>query len=375
MPRPLDSEKVDALLARTQREIDEGLLPSCQVAVARDGEVLVDETFGAAAPGSRYCLFSATKPLVAAAVWLLLDDGALRLDQRVAEVVPEFATNGKDVVTLEQVMLHTSGFPSAPLGPGQWETREGRLAAFSRWRLNWEPGTRFEYHPTSAHWVLAELITRVTGADHREFVRDRVLAPLGLTRLQLGVPVSEQGDINELCSVGEAPSPDELEATIGVRELPVTEVTEEALLLFNRPEVRALGVPGAGAVSTAADLARFYQALLAGGHGLWSPGALRAFTAEVRNRLPDPFGVPANRALGMVVAGDDEHRGMRGMGRTVSPRAFGHDGAGGQIAFADPETGISFVYLTNGLDQHVLREWRRTAGIANRAGALAGRAA
>jgi CubicO group peptidase (beta-lactamase class C family) len=55
------------------------------------------------------------------------------------------------------------------------------------------------------------------------------------------------------------------------------------------------------------------------------------------------------------------------MGKTVSPRAFGHNGAGGQIAWADPETGLSFCYLTNGLDQHELRQWRRTTGIASRA--------
>jgi CubicO group peptidase (beta-lactamase class C family) len=370
--RPLDNGKVDALLERAQRDIDDGVLPSCQLAIARDGEVLVDETFGKASPDSRYVIFSATKPTVAAAVWQLLDAGELRLDQRVAEVLPEFATNGKDVITLEQVMLHTSGFPMAPLGPGQWETREGRLEAFAKWRLNWEPGTRFEYHPTSAHWVLAELIARVTGVDHREFVRDRVLTPLGLTRLRVGVPEDQQRDINELVSVGAPPTPDELVAAIGVRELPLSEVTEAALLQFNRPDVRAIGVPGGGAVSTAADLARFYQALLAGGHGLWSADALRMFTADVRNTFPDLYGVPANRALGMVVAGDDGLSNRRGMGSTVSPRTFGHNGAGGQIAWADPETGVSFVYLTNGLDQHVLREWRRTAGIASRAGVVAG---
>src|SRR4051794_15605900 len=132
--RTLDSSHVDALRSRVQREIDAGLLPSCQIAVARGGEVLVDETFGDAAPGSRYVIFSATKPVVASAVWQLLDEGALRLEQRVAEVIPEFGTNGKDVITIEQVMLHTSGFPHAPLGPGKWETPESRVAAFAKWR-------------------------------------------------------------------------------------------------------------------------------------------------------------------------------------------------------------------------------------------------
>ena len=75
-------------------------------------------------------------------------------------------------------------------------------------------------------------------------------------------------------------------------------------------------------------------------------------------------------------AGDDGRAAFRGFGHTTSPRAFGHGGAGGQIAWADPSTGISFAWLTDGLDAHLLRQWRRTAGIASRAGrvglALAG---
>ena len=66
---PLDAAKVDALLARARREIDDGLLPSCQVALAFDGELVAFETYGDATPDTRYAVFSATKALVAAAVW------------------------------------------------------------------------------------------------------------------------------------------------------------------------------------------------------------------------------------------------------------------------------------------------------------------
>jgi len=83
------------------------------------------------------------------------------------------------------------------------------------------------------------------------------------------------------------------------------------------------------------------------------------------------MGTPANRTRGLVIAGDDGKSNARGMGRTVSPQAFGHNGAGGQIAWADPATGLSFCYLTNGLDQHQLTEWRRTTAIASRAAVTA----
>jgi CubicO group peptidase (beta-lactamase class C family) len=116
---------------------------------------------------------------------MLIGEGKLDVSARVADLIPEFGTNGKEGITVEQVMLHTSGFPQAPLGPPDWYTREGRLEAFGRWRLNWEPGSTYEYHPTSAHWVLAEIIERLAGVDYRVFVRDRILEPLGMERTSL----------------------------------------------------------------------------------------------------------------------------------------------------------------------------------------------
>jgi CubicO group peptidase (beta-lactamase class C family) len=92
-------------------------------------------------------------------------------------------------------------------------------------------------------------------------------------------------------------------------------------------------------------------------------------TGHVRNHLPDPLlGVPANRTLGLIVAGDDGKAALRGFGHTTSPRTFGHNGAAGQIAWADPERGVSFAYVTNGIDENLLRQHRRDAGISSRAG-------
>ncbi len=369
------AEPLAALIERAHREVDSGLLPSCQLAVAREGRLATWVSIGDAASGSLYIIFSATKALVAGAVWMLIGEGRLDVAARVGDLIPEFATNGKEVVTVEQVMLHTAGFPAAPMGPPEWSDRAARLERFARWRLNWEPGSRYEYHPTSAHWVLAELIERISGLDHRAFVRDRITGPLGLEGLRLGVSVEEQQglDINDLVLTGEPATPEELRAALGIEELPVTEVTPDALLGFNLPEARAVGVPGGGALSTAADLALYYQALLHDPGGLWSPDVLADVTGRVRCTMPDYLGVPANRSLGLVLAGDDGRAHLRGMGHTVSPRAFGHNGAAGQIAWADPETGLSFCYLTNGVEQHQIREARRTTGLASRAGVCVAR--
>ncbi len=375
----VDAKALAALIERCHREVDEGVLPSCQVAVAARDQLVAYETIGDAAPDSRYTMFSCTKAVVIGAFWLLLSEGAVSLDQRVAELIPEFGTNGKDIITIRQLMLHESGFPMAPLNLVPPPTREQRLERFTAWRLNWEPGTRFEYHATSAHWVIAELIERLSGVEYTTFIRQRLLEPLGLHRLQLGVPVDEQGDINDLEARGEPPTSQELEAALGIAglnlEMMQGEVTEAALLSFNRPDIRALGVPGGGGVSTAADLALYYQALLHNPGDLWNAGVLRAGSREVHGRLPDPLmNVPSNRALGLVIAGEPPQSAMRGFGYTVSPSTFGHAGAGGQIAFADPDSDISFCYLTNGLDANVLREHRRTASIASRVGPLGGEA-
>jgi CubicO group peptidase (beta-lactamase class C family) len=369
----IDAGRLDELRARARREIESGLLPSCQYALARDGQLAAYETLGDAGPDTRYVIFSATKAFVASAAWLLIGEGRLDIERRVAEYIPEFATNGKDVVTVEQVMLHTSGFPRAPLGPPAWAERDRRLEAFARWRLNWEPGTAHEYHATSAHWVLAELIERVSGRDYRDFVNERVTGALGLPRV-LGIAPEDQDGIAQLELSGEPASPEELLEIFGVPELPVTEVTDDALLSFNQPDVRAVGVPGGGGIATAATVALFYQALLHNPDRLWDPDVLADATGRVRNNLPDPLlGVTANRALGVVVAGDDGNANRRGFGHTQSPRTFGHNGAGGQIAWADPDSGLSFCYVTNGRDLNPISEGRRGIGLSSRAAVCATR--
>ena len=365
-------DKLEALLARARRDVDEGIVPSCQVAVGYAGEVVAFEAYGDATSETRYSVFSCTKPIVASAVWVLIGDGRLDLSRPVADYVPEFATLGKEVVTVEQVLLHTCGFPHETLMPPEWDTRRGRLTAFTGWKLAWAPGTAFEYHPTSAHWVLAELLEAVVGRDYRDAVQDLVTDPAGLPRRILGLGAGEQDGIATMELRGEPATPDELEAAIGVRELPSTEVTDSHLLAFNLPEVRAVGVPGAGCVMRAADLAAFYQRLLHDPDGIWPPDVLADATGTVRNRFGDPlFSMPANRTIGLVMAGDDGLAFLRGFGNSVSPRAFGHNGAAGQVAWADPVSGVSFAYVTNGIDANVIRQFRRGMSLSSLAGVCA----
>ncbi|MDX2167320.1 MAG: serine hydrolase domain-containing protein [Deltaproteobacteria bacterium] len=379
----IDADKLEALFTRAEREVRDGLLPSMQIAVARHGRVAAMRTIGrvarggvtaAAADDTLYVIFSATKAITASAAWLLIAAGRLRLDARVTELIPEFGDNGKGAVTVEQLFTHTSGFPHAPFDALDWDDRRARLERFRSWRLNWEPGTRFEYHPTSSMWVIAELVERAADMPFRDFVRQRIALPLGLPDLWVGLPAEQQARVADLVPAGEAPRDEELRG-LGFPIIPVGEVTEDALLSFNRPAVRAVGVPGGGGITTAADLALFYQALLhgglPGGATVWQPQTL-AMARQVRSgALRDPyFRQLANRGLGIIVAGDTASRTFRGFGHVGSPLTFGHNGAGGQLAWADPESGVSLAYLTNGLDRHPLRQARRGVGISSRAGGL-----
>ncbi len=243
----LDPAKVDRLLTRVQREVDEGLSPAVQVAIGYQGEVVLDETFGAP-DDSRFVVFSATKGLVAGALWRLIDRGDLDVAAPVASYLPSFATNGKDVVTVEQVLTHTGGFPYAPLGPPAWNTREGRLAAFEKWRLTLDPGVVFLYHPTAGHWVLAEVMAEITGLPYADAIAELVTEPLGLPRL-LAIPLDEQQDIVETVGIGAPPTPAEMLEAFGV-EIDIStlippDVALNALLSSTTPMPGRWGCPAA----------------------------------------------------------------------------------------------------------------------------------
>jgi CubicO group peptidase (beta-lactamase class C family) len=375
----LDPAKVDELFKRVQREIDERLLPSCQIAIARNGKIGAMRTFGHAVQGGKdkpatdqtlYCVFSCTKAIVSSAIWILLGERRLELSERAADIVREFGTNGKDAITIEHLLLHTGGFPNAPYAQPEWLDRNKRLERFKAWRLEFPVGQRFVYHPTSSFWVLAEIIERRSGQDFRLFVRDRIATPLGLPDLRLGIPPSEHGRMADIVHVGDPLTAEEMKK-LGLPPIPESEVNETTISGFNDPIVRESGVPGGGGIMTAAELALFYQGLLhnpaaANGHPIWQPEILREALRVHSGDYFDPiFKYKCNRGLGVIVAGDDGFANYRGFGKTNSPLTFGHNGAGGQLGWGDPATGISLGYCTNGYDRNDLRQGRRGVAISS----------
>jgi len=383
----LNVDKVQALFDRAERDVKEGVLPACQVAIARQGKIGAMRTFGHAVQGESdkpatdstiFVTMSATKALTSSALWLLIQEGKVSPEEKVVKYVPEYGTNGKESTTIEHLLIHTAGIPVAPGGPQDCADHKRRLERFGQWRPEHAPGEKFAYHIHANFWPIAEIIERITKQDLRDFVRERISEPLGLPDLRLGIPPSDNGRVANLTWVGQ-PAPDEEYKKLGVTppRAGLGSINEDAVLEFNIPAVRQSGFPAGGCITTAGDLALFYQALLNDGRSwddkqVWKPEMLREARKIRSGNLKNPLlNVVANRALGIVIAGGDGKANMRGFGRTNSPEAFGHPGFGGQIGWADPATGISFGYVTNGFDRNDLREGRRSVALSSLAGSCA----
>jgi CubicO group peptidase (beta-lactamase class C family) len=330
------------LRVRVLKDVEAGLefggIEGCTVALAYRGEVVWEEGFGAASAKTPILLMSITKTVLEAALWVIFARSRLTPETPVVEVLPEFMDGTAPHITIGMVETHLGGFAWQPLESRDALSREGRVAAFRSWRLM-RPAGFYEYHPLNGAWVLAEIIERACGYDYREFLRDEVLAPLRLANedgLRLGAPENELRGVllHRNFMDGYTPDPKLRQAmSCGVDTL----------------SGLSLGVPGIGATGTAAGVALLYQAYLHNVDELWCPDVLNDARDRVRVDMPDNFGRPMLRSLSFVHAGAarDRYGERTFFGPSVSPRSFGHQGQGGQIAWADPESGVSFAYLTN----------------------------
>src|SRR5262249_31481641 len=190
------------------------------------------------------------------------------------------------------------------------------------------------YHGRAAHWTAAAMIEAITKTDYRAFIRENIAEPLGLGgELFVGLPDAEHGRAGDM----HEPSPD------GARHpTPADE---------NNAEFRRAGTPGGGGYATARAMAAVYQMMLAGGtfNGtrLLSTRTIEFVTRNFTgDRVDGYMGMPMHRGLGPHSRGVTES--IRGLGSIASPRTFGHGGVGSSYCWADPDSGVSFAYLTHG---------------------------
>jgi CubicO group peptidase (beta-lactamase class C family) len=338
----LDPKALERLLETVTRHIAEGRYPGAQLAVARHGKLALFETIGdarteparaAASQDTLWLLYSNTKVLTACAVWVLVERGALSFTDKVADHLPGFEQNGKGDITVIQLLTHQGGFPNAQMPKAVWDDHELMRKTVCAFTLEWTPGSRVHYHSLAAHWTAAAMIEALTKADYRDFIRASVIEPLGLGQeLYVGVPDAQHGrtaDIHE-------PSADGRRQVVRADE--------------NNPEFRRAGTPGGGGYATARAMATFYQMMAHGGtlNGVrllsrrMVEYVTRNFTGD---RVDGYMGMPMHRGLGPHSRGTTET--IRGLGSLASPRVFGHGGVGSSYCWADPDSGVSFAYLTN----------------------------
>jgi len=336
----LREDQIARLHALIAGHIKAGRYPGAQIAIARHGQLAHFHTFGEAAAGkpatddTLWLLFSNTKVITAAACWLLAEQGAFRFTDRMADHVPEFARNGKGDVTIMQIITHTGGFPNADVPQAAWEDHAKMREAVCNFSLEFTPGARLHYHGGSAHWALAVLIEQLTGQDFRTFIREALIEKMGLAgEMQVGLAPGAMARAADM----HAPGPDGMVAPLADR---------------NTPAFRKAGVPGGGGYATARGMVAFYQMMLAGGEiggtRLLGPRtlsyAIRNWTGDMIDQAPS-MNQPMHRGLGPHIRGNTPT--IRGLGAFASPTTFGHGGAGNSYCWADPESGVSFAYLTN----------------------------
>lgn len=308
--------------------------------------------------GTPSVIFSCTKGLMSILLARLVQEGRLDYDARVAAYWPEFAAAGKENVTVRQAISHQAGL-SAPQNdwtlPGilDWNTATQMLAAQAPL---WEPGTGYAYHALTHGWLTGELVRRITGLSPGDYFAELVTRPLGADAW-IGLPGSAAGAAHLMVH----PALDKLWADMATQEtgdrpnwvyramtlgaaLPPALVTADGG--FNDPQIRRAQIPGAGGIATAQALAAIWSATVcdtASVRLLDSETVSRATQTETEGPpVYDP--VPPYARWGMGFQLDSEAR------RYLSVASFGHDGAGGQVTFADPVHKVGFAFVTNWME-------------------------
>jgi CubicO group peptidase (beta-lactamase class C family) len=306
-------------------------------------------------------VYSATKGPAAACVLHAMQQRGLTLDTRVADVWPEFAAHGKGETTIGQALSHQSGVPALDRIASVFD--HGAVAqAIAEQALYWEAGAGHGYGPRLSGYLLDELVRRITGRTLGEYWRAEFAEPLGLD-FWIGVPEEIVPKVAPIFPPKAAPPKDRFYTafvTPGSLTLRAFGSPDglKSVAAMNAPEGRRASLPGFGGIGTATALAKFYAMLASGGalegRTFFQPQTLAWMNTTLvqgddRVLLTDTA-FSAGFMRDPVFTDGKKSRFIFG----PSPTAFGHPGAGGSHAFADPEHRIAFAYVMNQMDPGVL---------------------
>jgi CubicO group peptidase (beta-lactamase class C family) len=321
-------------------------------------------------------MFSTTKGVAALAVALAVSRGLFGYDDKVVDHWPEFAAAGKADVTVRQLLGHQAGLCVLTPAPTVRDVADpARLSAMlAAQKPAWPPGTRHGYHAITLGWYESELIRRTDPAGRTlgRFLADEIARPMNLD-LHIGLPDSVRRD--RLAHLHHWSRPESLlHLVVLPGPLVAASLNPVGLLAragrlpgdvnpwagdYNRDEVRAIEIPSANGIGTAAAVAQLYGAAATGDAalGLTQPvlDELTAFPAPPSHGVRDKalhvdvvYSLGMSKPMPLCVFGS-------------SDKAFGTPGFGGSFGFADPDTGIGFAYLMNRLGFHLCSDPRELA--------------
>lgn len=336
----LDAARLRQADAILQRWVETDRIPAAAFCVGRSGRALPPRLFGSQRPGpgapplrpdALFLLASITKPVTALAVVMLAERGLLSLNDRVADLLPDFARNGKQDIRILHLLTHTSGLPD--MVPDNLRLRRDHqpLSAFvertCRLAPAFRPGAAVQYQSTGFA-ILAELVHQASGRLLPEFLAQEVFGPLGMDDTSLGWVASRRERIAAVRT------PPEQGADWG----------------WNSPYWLGMGVPWGGLIASPSDLARLCMMMLGGGAlggaRVLSPAAVRAMTTNQLATIPEtpederrcrPWG------LGWRLNWPGQPSSF---GDLLGPKTYGHWGATGTLCWLDPDSGVFMILLT-----------------------------
>ena len=336
-----------------------------QVAAYLDSELVIDQWGGLADEtngrevdgGTLFQVFSNVKAVTATALHIQAERGLVDYYQPMAKYWPEFGKHGKDKGTVFDALTHRIGVPLMPVGVTpelmcDWDWMVGQIADM---HPLFEPGTRSGYMAYTFGWVVGEVVRR-TDPQHRgvgQFIQEEICQPLGIGALWAGIPAEVEDRVARLTNIPPLPPgapgmpPDSLRPRATPPEVATTQE------VFGRPDVRQACIPGAQGIMNARSQARFYAMLANGGEldgvRLLSEHRVRTFHVPRPPSDYDPVsGTPHNGTIGGF-----HFAGSPGMGAMGSnPLAFGHNGAGGSLGWADPTHRLAVAIQHNRMVAH-----------------------
>ncbi len=367
--RPQDVELAPAAVSRIWQSVEAmyrtGLHPGIQLVIRRRGKVVLDRSIGHArgnGPGGAgdghepapmrtdipICLFSASKAVTAMLAHKMVELGKFKLDDRVADYIPEYAAHGKGRTTVRELLAHRAGIPSIPV-------KEVDAELLTRWdeviqllcgaKPSGGAAQQQSYHAVTAGYIVGELVRRVSGRSLPQVLREEFAEPLGCRHFTYGLP-PEQRDEALALNYSTGPKLVFPLNLVAKRALGVN--FEDLAPVSNTDAFLDSVVPAANIYSTADESSRFYEMLLCGGsfegRRILKPETVAtAVKAVSRIQIDRTLLVPIRFSPGFILG--ESPFGLYG---GTCAKAYGHLGFINIVCWADPERDISVALLNTG---------------------------